>query len=301
MRILVIGASGFVGRALVANATRLGHTVMAASRSLSISGVAPKRQVPLRRLLEEPRLADGGAGLDAVIHAAGVINGTDRQLREGNTELTRQVAVMMRSWPQARLVYISSVSAIDELGAYGSAKRESERCLESCGVESFITLRPSLLYGPGDSKNVAMLYRLINSSPVIPVPGGNGMRLQPLHIDDLADATLRAASGQGENRHAYTVAGPEQIGLMDMMRTMARHMGKRPLLIPFPLAALQKTVIILDKLFPFLRMPVQQIAHVHDHAPWSSEQAVRDLSLRARTFETGARDMIRHLSKQDET
>lgn len=292
MRILIIGASGFLGRTLAAIAVDQGHHVLAALRDPA-KETPGGRSIALGDVLGDPARIPDPEGIDAVIHAAGVINGSERELHEGNADLTRRVVAMMSACPRARLVYISSVSARNGTGAYGRSKRECERIIAQAGLDSFTIFRPSLLYGPGDTKNVGTLLRLVRLSPFVPVPGGNGIRLEPLHVDDLAGPILQAAAGRGREGHVYTVAGPGQIGLLDMLRLLSSAMGKRTLLVPIPLGVVQKTLGILDAVLPSLHLPVQQFSPDRLKAPHDCREAAADFGFAPRPFVDGVHTLIR--------
>lgn len=105
---------------------------------------------------------------------------------------------------------------------YFRGKAEVERALREVGV-SHAVLRPALLFGPGDIlvNNLAWLLR---RSPVFLVPGDGRYRVQPVHVDDLAETAVRSAAGS-EDR-VLDVVGPEGYTFEGLLRTLAGALGR---------------------------------------------------------------------------
>ena len=92
-------------------------------------------------------------------------------------------------------------------------------------------VRPTLLYGPGDIliNNMAWTLRRL---PVFGIPGDGRYRVQPVHVDDVADLCISLA-GRSENVETYA-AGPETLDFNDIVRTVRKAVGSRALLLHMP-------------------------------------------------------------------
>lgn len=284
-RLLITGATGFVGRALAAYFIARGDTVLATYRVShpTVAGVEwvvlgsdPVTQ--LVRLLNEHKI-------DAVIHAAGRINGTPAEVVAANEGHTADLlAAVSRGPVKPALYFLSTVSAIGPTGVYGQSKRKAEEMIAAGAPGRWAALRASLIHGPHDTKNVAALVRAARNWPLIPAPGGNAVKLQPLYVGDLAAAFAALVDGRGPNGAVYTVSGPRQERLVDMIRAIQDRIRRRVPILPIPLGPVRPLVMLADRLLPFLHLPAQQIRALHDHPMYRSDEAMRELGFAPRLF-----------------
>jgi nucleoside-diphosphate-sugar epimerase len=257
MRILVTGASGFIGQTLCARLLAQGHDVAALVRR---HGSQPAGTRPLAgELGDGRRLAQALAGErpQCVIHLAAEIASqrSERKIREVNVDGTARLLdaclALAGGEPAAgpRMVFASTVVTGDAHGAlltedtllpvhtpYGRSKQEGERLVLSCGLPA-VVIRPSHVYGPGGwyvSELIAQLRRPGRFAVI-----GSGANLwDVVHVDDVASALLlgaeRAAPGS-----IYHVADDEPITFYDFMALTAERLGlAAPRRIPAALARL---------------------------------------------------------------
>jgi nucleoside-diphosphate-sugar epimerase len=246
MRILVTGASGFIGQAVCARLLAQGHEVAALVRR---DGSQPAGTRPLAGDLSDGRrLAQALAGErpQCVIHLAAEIASqrSERKIREVNVDGTARLldaCVALAGGDPAtgpRVVFASTVVTGDAHGAlltedaplpvhtpYGRSKQEGERLVLSCGLPA-VVIRPSHVYGPGGwyvSELIAQLRRPGRFAVI-----GSGANLwDVVHVDDVASALLlgaeRAAPGS-----IYHVADDEPITFYDFMALTAEWLGLGP-------------------------------------------------------------------------
>ena len=287
MRVIVLGGAGFVGRNVAAAAVAHGMQVAVVHRK-SPPDVEGARWIDCRAGLDVA-IGEGTqtlGGIDAVIHAAGRINGTAHELDRDNVGVTRDLVAALDSQRlKPRIVFISSVSAVARLGAYGAAKRAAEDVIDAW-TPNAAHLRASLLYGPHEHGNVGALVRAVRGWPLIPVPGGQKVILQPLYVEDLNSVALAAASPGAACGH-YVVAGPRQERLWEMLRVIQRRLGRNQPLASVPLAPLQWLARLAAVIAPGAPIPAQQIAGLHDHPAWDSGEAMRTFGFAPVAFEVG--------------
>jgi uncharacterized protein YbjT (DUF2867 family) len=148
MKVLVTGASGFIGQALVPRLASRGHEVRALARHAE--GVAARPHVePFRGdLLDPASLERAAEGMDAIVHlacATGIAH--NAQVRRVNVDGTRALLDAAQRHNVRRFVFVSTISATRErMGPYGRTKKEGEAMVAHAGLE-WITVRPSLVYG----------------------------------------------------------------------------------------------------------------------------------------------------------
>jgi nucleoside-diphosphate-sugar epimerase len=188
--IALTGASGFLGRAVVAEAKRNEVELRALVRSAagSVQSVVQgnlEDQVSLARLVE---------GCDTVLHIAGAINAPDRAgFFSTNVRGTENLLQAAEAAGVKRFVYISSLVAREPaLSDYAASKAAAERILkQSVARLEVLILRPPAVYGEGDMATLPLIKSLL--APIAIMPGSRASRFSLIHVTDLARICLDAA------------------------------------------------------------------------------------------------------------
>lgn len=199
MVVLVTGAKGFVGSRLVNFLKKKGYEV------LSFEGDMTKQ--------EDIQNFSANRKIEAVIHLAAVINAKKRVIfQKVNVEGTKRIIDLSRRLGAGRLIFLSSIRILSAArDTYIDSKREAEKIVVNSGLP-YIILRPSMVYGPGDKKNIGFLLKLAKIMPMMPV---FNFRMQPVFIDDLVkviSACLSVSASQTIN-----IVGPEIITFADLL------------------------------------------------------------------------------------
>jgi UDP-glucose 4-epimerase len=252
MRVLVTGASGFVGRALVVALASSSHTVRAAvGRTEGFdfpAGVEVTPRVDLASAIDWMPLL---AGTDAVVHLAGIAHVgsdvADALYDRVNHRATAELAAAAQRAAVKRFVLVSSVRAqcgptadhvlteADEprpTDAYGRSKLAAELAVRAAGVP-FTILRPVLVYGPGVKGNFAALARL--ASLPLPLPFGSFQnRRSLLSRDNLIAAIQFVLSHPTSCGEMYLAADAEPVTLANIIASLRRCCGRSPGLLNVP-------------------------------------------------------------------
>lgn len=250
-RILVTGATGFIGRAVVKSFTAAGHDVRAAVRRAP-APFGPPVEVGLHGDLDAG--VDWGplvAGMDAVIHLAGIAH-TGPGIAEArydrvNHQATAELASAAQAAGIGRLVLVSTIRAqsgpvaervlteADEprpTDPYGRSKRAAEIAVSRSDVP-FTVLRPVLVYGPGAKGNLRALVRL--AALPIPLPfGAFTNRRSLVSIENLVAAIAHVLQHDTSSGETYVVADPKPVSFADMVAALRAGLGKAPGLIAVP-------------------------------------------------------------------
>jgi nucleoside-diphosphate-sugar epimerase len=256
-RVLVTGASGFIGRVTVARLARDGHAVRAAVRRKPEPPLPPQAELAEHGDLAQPidwqPLLDG---VDQVVHLAGIAHtgGVEGDLYDRVNRLaTAQAAEAAAKAGVKRFVFVSSIRAQSGPAAshvlserdppeptddYGRSKLAAEAALRNAGVP-FTILRPVLLYGPGVKGNFALLMRAANTPLPLPVKSFTSRR-SLLGLDNFVAALRFALNSPAAAGETYLVADPGlPPTLADIIATLRRARGRAPLLLPMPSALLE--------------------------------------------------------------
>ncbi|MBI4549772.1 MAG: NAD-dependent epimerase/dehydratase family protein [Candidatus Omnitrophica bacterium] len=288
--IAITGATGFLGSHLVSACAsrKIAVRCLIRPRSPRADRLHASRAVTVETdFNDEASLAAALAGCDTVIHALGLINGTDEALRKANVECTRNVVAAARKAGVARFLFISSVAAIRRHGAYGESKFGAEEEVRKSGI-AHLMLRPAFIYGPRDENNTGLLIRTLKRWPLIPLLGGGGFKLQPVYVGDVVDLILKSLEAPFDGR-IYNVAGPRQVALKEMLELLGQSLGLKRVFVPIPLRPVQALVRIYLSVFKNTRLPAKQILELNKHEAFDISGTERDLGFRPMDFREGAK------------
>lgn len=235
MKILVCGASGFIGSAVCARLAAEGHEVLRGVRRAEHPGEVA---IDFSRDLQPAAWRARLRGVDAVINAVGIIS--EHGAASFDALHARAPAALFAACAEAgvrRVVQISALGAAHGATPYFTSKRAADEALMALPLEWTI-LRPSLVFGPeGDS---AAMFCQAASMPLMAAPALGAARFQPIHVDDLAQAVLAALDPATPARRVIDVAGRDTVSYDAMLATYRAALGFAPaplLHIPAPLMA----------------------------------------------------------------
>ncbi len=194
LKIALTGATGFVGHAVVSALMAKSHQVSALVRDPEHANLPREVRQVQGDLSNSAALDDLTQGVDAVIHAAGVIGALRRKdYFSANEQGARAVAEAASHNGVRRFVHISSLAAREPgLSTYGASKRAGEMVMGNFSNKmSVVILRPPAVYGPGDRGTLPLLRSLTQSIAVI--PGTSTSRFSLIYVDDLAYIIVDAA------------------------------------------------------------------------------------------------------------
>ena len=234
--IVLLGGSGFFGAHLAQELLSRGARLRIASRrperAFILKPLGNLGQLQLTRcdVTDATSLNAALAGADAVVNLVGAFAGDLDALQGAGAG---RIAAAARAAGAAAFVHISALGAdATSPTAYARTKAVGEAAVLAAFPKATI-LRPSVLFGP-DDKFINMFAGLIAALPVLPVFGPSA-RLQPLFVDDAAQATANALADPA--RHGgktYEIAGPEAITMLDINQRIAAAQGRKRLFGALP-------------------------------------------------------------------
>jgi len=246
---LVIGGSGFVGSAIARKLAAQGRKVVVPTRRRERA----KHLIllPTVDVIEADIHAPGVlerliAGTDAVINLVGILHSDTAspyglRFKKAHVDLPRKIAAACAAAGTPRLLHMSALgAAADGPSMYLRSKAAGEATvLEFMSQVATTVFRPSVVFGR-DDKFINFFAHMQRLAPIVPI-GRAGSRLQPVHVEDVAQAMVNAAVNPITFGRAYDLAGPHVYTLKQIIQYAGRVSGHpRPVIgLPDALAYLQ--------------------------------------------------------------
>ena len=270
-KVLLTGATGFVGRKLLTRLLDEKHAVAAAVRKSTVELDKRAIQVVVPGLTAQTEWTSL-AGQDVVIHSAARVHVMDEQsadplaeFRKVNVEGSLRLARQAADAGVKRFIFISSIkvngegtapgkpfTAFDEPAPqdpYGVSKMEAEvglrQVAEKTGMQVVI-IRPVLVYGPGVKANFRSMMNWMNKGVPLPLGAIHNKR-SLVSLDNLVDLIVTCVDHLAAANQTFLVSDGEDLSTSDMLRRMARALGKPARLLPVPAAVLRGGAALLGK------------------------------------------------------
>ena len=253
-RILVTGANGFIGRALVARLSSDKFDLTLAVRTALPDAAAQHRYVVVGDISARTDWSQALGGCRTVVHLAGVIprrGVSEERFRVVNDEATASLVEQAHKSGVRRFVLLSSLAAITDnacpdivsdmqaprpVSAYGRSKLAAERHVTAFAGEGRegVSLRPPMVYAGTAGGSWALLQKLAASR--LPLPfGAVRNRRAALSLDNLTDAVATVVgTKEPVAGGAFIVADEDPVGLAEMLLLLRQGMGLAPRLFPVP-------------------------------------------------------------------
>ena len=223
--VTVFGGTGFLGRRVVRHLTSRGFSARIASRHPEGSGIRAD-------------IRDEGAVDAAIAGAYGVVN-TVSLYRERGTETFQALHVKgagqlasqaMRAGVE-RFIHVSGIGADpDSRSSYIRSRGEGELAVQAAFAKACI-VRPAVMFGDDDAF-LNTIVKLMRRLPAYPLFGRGLTRLQPVFVEDVAEAIARAINFDVPNK--CELGGPQVYSYRKLLTEIAARLGKRPILVSVP-------------------------------------------------------------------
>ncbi len=272
IKVLVTGASGFIGCALCKRMLTEGCKIRGTFRFDSDT-----RQIPngveafsIRSIDSETKWNDALAGIDTIVHLAARVHVMDdvssdpfTEYRKVNVEGTKHLAIEAAKAGVKRFIYISSVkvngggraSAYTEEDKeapedpYGLSKWEAEQELGKISTATdieVVILRPPLVYGPGVKANFYNLLKFVDRRIPFPLASVNNRR-SFIYLGNLIDAIITCINHSEPAGQTFLICDGEDVSTPELIRKIASALGKPARLFHIPLLLMRITGKLIGK------------------------------------------------------
>ena len=235
MNILILGGSGFVGRAICSKLVAAGHSITVPTRkrdnaralfplpSVTVEEVDATHLQTLTRLMR---------GKDAVINLIGILNGN---FERAHVTFTETSVAACKAAGVARYLHMSALGALlDAPSLYQKSKAKGEIAVRASGL-NFTIFAPSVIFGRGDSflNKFAQMVSLLPPFVPMALPGAMA-KFQPVWVDDVARAFVLAISNESTYGQRYELVGPKVYTLKELVAYVMRLARDKHMIIGLP-------------------------------------------------------------------
>lgn len=233
--VTVFGGTGFLGRRIVHQLRESGVTVRVASRHPGQTDGDDVKQIAANAH-DERSIEAAIAGADGVVNAISLYVERGREtFHSVHVEAATRIASVARRVRVKRLVHISGIGAdAASPSPYIRSRGEGEAAAQTA-FPGAVIIRPAVMFAPDDGFLTTIL-RLLRILPAYPIFGDGRTRLQPAYADDVAAAITRVLRQSKKPFPICELAGPRVYSYEELVRTIARTAGLRPVLMRTPFA-----------------------------------------------------------------
>ncbi len=294
MRVLLLGATGFIGRHVAARLLGEGHVVVAAVRDAAgarrrFPGIEAVR-IDLNHMASARDWLPLLSGIDAVVNCAGILqSGNGQSARAIHATAPIALFAACQAAGIRRLVHISAVSADAAAGTeYAITKKMAEDDLRTRTLP-WVLLRPSLVYASGSYGGTSAIRGLAGVPFVTPTVGRGDQRFQPIHADDLARTVAECLARDDLCHGTLEPCGPETLTLRQITERTRTWLDLPPapvVMVPEPLVRLAARVGDLVGSGPLRTTAIDQMRHGNTTDAAAFERAI---GFRPRTMDASFR------------
>lgn len=249
MKIVLLGATGFVGHHLLPKLSKAGHQCLVLSRyplGCRELSIIPGVEIRQANIFDPDQLRQSFEGADAVINMVGILNESGRKgegFNRVHVELVEAIIAAARATGVSRLLYVSALNAGEGSSHYLLSKGRAEERVRSAEGLDWTIFQPSVIFGDGDSF-INRFAALLKFAPVMPLACPDA-KMQPVWVGDVTLAMTLALEDTETFGETFVVVGPEVYTLQELVEYTARTAGLKRKIIGLPdfLSRLQGAVM----------------------------------------------------------
>ena len=251
MKVLVTGATGFVGPAVANAIVDAGHEVRVLERKPgSWSKARIRCQEAVQGDMTDPQsLRTAAAGRDVVVHLVAIRQGRPEAFEQVMVEGTRSLIAEAKEAGVKRFVLMSALGTTEEtkdLVPYYGAKWQQEKDLEASGLE-YVIFRPSFIFGR-DGGILPTFRKLARLTPVTPITGSGAQRIQPIWIDDLSAYFAAAVDKPEAANRLFELGGPDVVSWNEFWERLKKALGVSRPSVHVPMGFMRLNALVTERL-----------------------------------------------------
>ncbi len=233
-QIAVLGGSGFLGSALVAQLSAAGYIVKVLTRRRETAKhlfLLPNVKVVQADVMSSASLRAHLIGCDAVINLLGILHQSKLVSFDlMHHQLPKQIAKLCAELNIPRLLHVSALGVSAQAPSqYLQSKYAGEQAVLNQARVSTTIFRPSVIFGRGDSF-INLFAKLVKLMPVILLAKPH-CRFQPVYVEDVVKVMLASLESVASVGKCYELVGPKVYRFSELIKVVSQAVGKRPIII----------------------------------------------------------------------
>ena len=281
----ILGGGGFIGRYLVRNLSKKNYRCIISTRKAFQKGYLKTQTTPgaIELIDWQPNnfsnLKEAIKNSDIVINLIGILFETRKQkFYNIHTSIPEAVAKICSESDVKKFIHVSAIGANENSKSlYQKSKCQGEiKALNN--FKRTVIIRPSVVCGTED--NFTNLFSKLSILPVIPIVGIN-YKFQPILVDDVANAIVKAIEQKGNEGKIYEIGGPKIISFGEMVKSILKTINKKRFIapMPMPIAKIQSTITDLLPFPPILTKDQCEILSETDNVVSDNNLTLKDLDI----------------------
>lgn len=255
--ILITGATGYIGRHIVARLVEKGERPRCLVRDTRRAATllpATKIEMVQGDTTQPATLTSAVQGIDTIVHCAFITADHKapnmQYYEETNVHGTANLLKAAQAAGVKRVIELSGLGTRpDKPGTYMQGRYLAEKMLVDSGLDWTI-IRPSVLFGKG-APFVKGLSELILTSPVVPLIGGGKTMFQPIYVEDVVTVVMKTLEEpERTNKHIYTIGGPAYYSFSQVFDVLLRGMHKSRLKVYAPTPLIGIGAAVMEAVLP---------------------------------------------------
>lgn len=292
MKVLVTGASGFLGRNVAEKLLQSGVKVIGFNRKVNMQLKEKGVKFIEGDLSDINLLTKALEGIDVVVHLAAETTAVDKKTNYLTNVLgTENIIHACKKNKVKKIVFTSSANALLQKNShYGKSKALAEKAIIASNLD-YVIFRPELIYGKGD-RGLAKTIKLIQSLPIIPIVGNGKAKMQPIFVKDMASLIAIAATTNIKNK-IYFAGGPESFSFNQYLDKICKELEikKKKVHLPYFLALLAAK--ILSKVTSKPPVSLEQVYSMHQDKAYDVSNLQESFEFKLTKFEDGLKETLR--------
>jgi NADH dehydrogenase len=297
--VTVFGGTGFLGRRIVRHLRNRGFSIRIASRhpERELEPIAPddpQLQSVAADIHDERSVVNAVAGAYGVVNAVSLyVEHEQETFHSVHVECAERVATQARQAGVERLAHVSGIGSDPASPSLYIRKRgEGERAVRAAFTNATL-IRPAVMFGPDDAFLTTIL-KLLRRLPIYPMFGRGLTRLQPVYVEDVAEAIAKALHDTEAYAITYECAGPRVYSYEEFLRAVAHEANLEPILVELPFAAWH-VLASISKMLPNPPVTRSQVELMQvDNVPSPEMPGLGELGISLHSIEEVLQRMLRN-------
>ena len=288
MKILLTGATGFLGRNLLLELLNYYKVRCITRNKLDVNH--KNLEIISGDITNKHDVDKSMKDIDYAIHAAAVIQDTDEKAFNVNVNSTKNLIGSAKKFNIKKFIFISTENVIYDYcqDAYTNSKREAEKIVET--FKNYLILRPSVIYGKDDDRYVSYMVKYIKRHFIVPILGYGKNLIQPVYVKDLSKCIINSLKYNIQG--TYTVCGADSVSYRDIVKTIKKTLNLRRFIFYIPLFIVKPMIYFYEKLVKNPKIKFASLIYLNYNRKHDISHIIKVFKYKPTALKDGIKEII---------